>query len=97
MERQLRENIMEFLKKEKSIAKNVRKKFLRYDIVPRAYIRSLKADDFRFLDINWPLEKMTIDELAKLLDGTYKMLAIKKYPEIHKSFFPEATYSTKRH
>jgi hypothetical protein len=95
MEEKLREHITEFLT-EKSTGKNARRRFKHRDVVPRAYIESLQTDDFGQCDINWPERQITLKELVTRLDGTYKFIAVRKYPELFRSFLPEASYSTKR-
>ena len=91
-----RDNSLAHRLSQQAQGKNVKRQFLRHNVVPTAFVNFLKGSDIGRCDINWPRRKITIEDLATLLDGTYKLLAIKKYPELRRSFLPEAPYSTQK-
>ena len=68
------------------MGENQKKLFRKYDLVPRAFKDYLLATWGPLLDIRLPTERITVEQLAKELDGCYEELLKARYPMLCKSF-----------
>ena len=67
-------------------ARNHEKQFEKHGLVPTEFVNYLQRTEVVQNDIIWPKGRITLTQLAGLLDGCYKSRMVKNYPMLRKSF-----------
>ena len=67
-------------------AKNQKRQFVRHGLIPNAFITYLLAKEPLLNEINFPKNKLTIEEFTNLLECSYEPLVKRRYPMLKFSF-----------